>query len=136
MAEIHKVDSYHIRVSDRPEEAHRVLLGLKEAGVNLLACCGFPIGDDKVQIDLVPEHYETFRKATARLGLSLSEHKRAFLIQGGDRVGAMADTFGKLASRGINIVASQAVSAGGGRCGMILWVEAADYERASEAFGF
>lgn len=43
-----------------------------------------------MQIDLIPEPYESFRKAAARLDLQLSESKRAFLIQGGDRAFAAA----------------------------------------------
>ena len=103
--------------------------------MNLLACCGFPIGGGKAQFDLVPEHDETFRKAAAGLDPSLSERKGAFLIRGGDRVGAVADTFANLAGREVNIVGSQALSAGGGQWGMILWVKPADYARATEALG-
>jgi len=133
---IHKVDYYHVQLPDKPGETLRILLGLKEAGVNLLACCGFPIGDGRAQIDFVPEYDEAFRKAAGRLGLELSDRKPAFLIQGGDRVGAAADSFAKLASGNVNIVASQALSVGAGRWGMILWVKPTDYERACEALGF
>ena len=133
---IHKVDYYYIEVPDKPGEALRVLLGLKEAGVNLLACCGFPIGGGKAQIDLVPQHDESFRRASARLGLVLSDRKRAFLVQGGDRVGAAADIFGDLATKSINIIASQAVSTEAGCWAMIFWVKPDDYDRASEALGF
>jgi hypothetical protein len=133
---IHKIDYYHIEIPDNPGAAFRVLSGLKKEGVNLLACCGFPLGDGKVQIDLVPEYHESFRNAAARLDLQLSERKGAFLIQGGDRVVAVADTFEKLAFHSVNIVAHQAISTGTGHWGMILWVEPDDYERASGALGF
>lgn len=132
----HKVDYYYVEVPDKPGEALRILLGLKEAHVNLLACCGFPVGDGKAQLDLVPENDDAFRRAAASLGLRLSERKHAFLVQEGDRVGAVADIFAKLAKKGINIVASQGVSDGAGRYGMILWVKPADYQQASEALGF
>ncbi len=133
---IHKIDYYRIEIPDNPGAAVQVLSGLKKAGVNLLACCGFPLGSGKVQIDLVPEHDESFQRAAVRLDLQLSERKRAFLIQGGDRALAVADTFEKLSVHSVNIVAHQAVSAGQGHWGMILWVEPDDYERASEALGF
>jgi hypothetical protein len=133
---IHKIDYYHIEIPDNPGAAFLVLSGLEKEGVNLLACCGFPLGSGKVQIDLVPEHDESFLKAAARLDLQLSERKRALLIQGGDRAVAVAVSFEKLAVHGVNIVAHQAVSTGTGRWGMILWVEPDDYERASEALGF
>jgi hypothetical protein len=117
---IQEIDYYHIEIPDNPGAAFRILSGLKKAGVNLLACCGFPLGGGKVQIDLVPEHYESLRKAAARLDLQLSECKRAFLIQA-DRAVAVADTFEKFAVHSVNIVAHQAVSTGTGHWGMILW---------------
>ena len=132
---IQRADYYYVEVPDKPGEGLRILLDLKEAGVSLLACCGFPLDDGKAQIDLVPEDDETFQKAAANLNLQLSDRKWAFLIHGSDRVGAAADIFTKLSSRKINIVASQAVAAGAGRWGMILWVKPADYDRACEALG-
>ena len=109
---IHKIDYYHIEIPDNLVAAFHALSSLKKPGVNLLACFGFPLGSGKVQIDLIPEHYESFRKAAARLDLQLSERKRAFLIQGGDRAVAVADTFEKLAARSVNIVAHHATLAG------------------------
>jgi len=61
--------------------------------------------------------------------------KSAFLIQGDDRLGAVADSLGKLAAQKIDVVAAQAVAAGSKRWGMILWVKPADFERASKALG-
>ncbi len=86
-------------------------------------------------MDLVPEDPASFRQAAERAGLTLSEAKRAFLIQGDDRVGAVTDTTAKLAGANINITAAAATSAGSGRYGMILWVTPADYERAANALG-
>lgn len=65
----------------------------------------------------------------------LSEAKRAFLIQGDDRVGAVADTTAKLAEASINVTAASATGVGASRYGMILWVAPADSERAAGALG-
>jgi hypothetical protein len=103
--------------------------------VNLLAFLGFPLGGGQSQIDLVPEDPASLREAAERAGITLSEAKQAFLIQGDDRVGAVADTTAKLAQATVNITAAAATSAGAGRYGMIVWVAPADYERAAEALG-
>ena len=103
--------------------------------MNLLATCGFPIEGSRTQIDLVPEDTETFREVADKLDLRLSDRKRAFLIQGEERVGAAADIYEKVAKQGIDVVAAQALSAGAGRWAMILWVNPADHERASKALG-
>ena len=132
---IRQVEYFYVEIPGKPGEGFRILSSLKEAGVNLLATCGFPVEGGKAQIDLVPEDSAAFREAAAKLDLRLSDRKRGFLIQGDDRVGAVADIFEKLAKDEINIVASQAVCAGSGRWGMILWVNPADYERANKALG-
>src|SRR5215831_11814132 len=128
---VRRVDYYYVTVPDTAGEGDRILSALKERGVNLLAYLGFPAGGGQSQIDLVPEDPASFRQAAERAGLTLSEAKRAFLIQGDDRVGAMTDTTARLAEASINITAAAATSAGSGRYGMILWVRPTDYERAA-----
>jgi hypothetical protein len=129
------VDYYYVTVSDTPGEGQRILTALRDSGVNLLAFLGFPVGGGQSQLDLVPEDAAALKAAADQAGVTLSEAKRAFLIQGDDRVGAVADTIGKLAAANVNVTAASATSAGSGRYGMILWVAAADYERAAHALG-
>jgi hypothetical protein len=129
------IDYYYVTVPDAPGEGQRILSALKDGGVNLLAFLGFPLGGGQSQIDLVPEDPESLRDAAERAGITLSGAKRAFLIQGDDFVGAVADVTTKLAEANINLTAAAAASAGSGRYGMIVWVPAAEYERAAEALG-
>ena len=129
------VDYYYVTVPDAPGEGQRILAALRDSGVNLLAYLGFPVEGGRSQLDLVPEDAGSLEGVAERLGLTLSEAKRAFLIQGDDRVGAVADVVGKLAEANINVTAAAATAAGTGRYGMILWVAPADYERAAEALG-
>jgi hypothetical protein len=129
------VEYYYVTVPDAPGEGQRILSALKDRSVNLLAYLGFPLGGGQSQIDLVPEDAESLKGAAERAGITLSEAKRAFLIQGDDRVGAVADTTAKLAEANINVTAAAATGAGSGRYGMILWVAEADYVRAADALG-
>jgi hypothetical protein len=132
---VQRVEYYYVTVPDTPGEGQRILAALKDSGVNLLAFLGFPLGYGQSQIDLVPEDPASLREAAERAGVTLSEAKQAFLIQGDDRVGAVADTTAKLAEANINLIAAAAIRAGAGRYGMIVWVPAADYERAAQALG-
>lgn len=132
---IRRVEYYYVTVADRPGEGAEVLASLKDAGVNLLAYHGFPSGRARSQIDLVPDDPAALKRAAAKAGLKLSLPKRAFLIQGEDRVGAVADIASKLAQARVNITAASASCAGGGRYGMILWVGARDYAKAAKALG-
>jgi predicted amino acid-binding ACT domain protein len=68
-------------------------------------------------------------------GWRLSAAKQGFLVQGDDRIGAVHRHLEKLAAHRVNVVAADAVAAGKGRYGMILWVKAKDYARAAKALG-
>jgi hypothetical protein len=136
MAEtIRAVEYYYVTVPDQPGTASRVLSQLKEAGVNLLAYLAFPSGKGQSQVDLVPQDAAALKKASDKGGLKLTGPRKAFLIQGDDRPGAVADVTQKLADAKINITAAAAATAGGGRYGMILWVAQADHGKAAKALG-
>ena len=132
---IRQVDYHYVEVADKPGTGFKILSALKQEGVNLLAYCAVPISNGKAKIDFVPEDPAAFRKAAAKFHLKLSDREQAFLFQGEDQVGALADIFSKLANQGINITACQAVSSGVGRWAMFLWVKPADFQRASQALG-
>ena len=132
---VRSVDYYYANVPDEPGAGRRILSALQDGGVNLLAVLGFPREGGRSQIDLVPENPEALKEAAAAAGITLSGAKQAFLVEGDDRVGAVAETAAKLADANINITAIAAVAAGAGRYGMILWVAPADHERAADALG-
>jgi len=135
MAEtIRKVDYFYIEIANKPGEGARALDAVRNAGVNMLAFSGFPSGR-KAQIDFIPENTAAFKAAAKKAGLKLSPKKTGFLIQGEDRVGAVAGVVDKLARAGINITAMDAVCAGAGRYGAILWVKAPDVRKAARVLG-
>ena len=130
---VRRVEYHYVTVSDSPGEGNRILSMLEQSGVDLLAFLGFPAGSGQSQLDLVPDDPVSLRAAAERAGITLSEARRAFLIQGDDRVGAVADTTAKLAAANIGITAAAATGAGSGRYGLILWVAPSDYDRAADA---
>ena len=132
---VKRVEYRYATVPDTPGEGQRILTALRDSGVDLLAFLAFPTGDGQSQIDLVPADPAALTAASAQLGVTLSDAKRAFLVQGDDRVGAVADTIVKLADAGLNITAAAATAASSGSFGMILWVAPADYEKAAASLG-
>ena len=128
------VDYFYIDAPDRPGEGARVLAELRDAGVNLLAVSGFPAGR-RAQIDFVPDNPAAFRAAARKARWKMTGPKKVFVIQGEDRIGVMAETYGKLAAAQINVISSQAICAGAGRFGALLWVAPRDVKRAAKALG-
>lgn len=128
------VDYFYINVPDKPGEGARVLSQLQGAGVNLLAFHVFPQGR-RAQADFVPSDPAAFKAAAKTAKWKVVGPKRAFLIQGDDRVGALVGYFAKLGGAQINVTAADAQVAGGGRFGAILWVKGRDVKRAARVLG-
>jgi hypothetical protein len=132
---VRKVSYCYVLVPSRPGQGAAVLAALRDAGVDLLAYSGFPAKGGKSQIDLVSDDMVAIGRAARKHGWRLSRPQRGFLVQGDDKVGAVHRHLKKLADARINITAADAVTAGRGRFGMILWVKAKDYGRASRVLG-
>jgi LmbE family N-acetylglucosaminyl deacetylase len=126
---------YTIVKAGRAGEAAHALSALRKAGVNLLAFTGFPTRGGKAQLDFVTDDLLGLRRVAKQQGWKLSTPKKAFLVHGSDAVGACHAQLKKLAKRGINVTAADAVTAGKGRYGMILWVKQKDQARAARALG-
>ena len=125
---VRKVHYFSTSVADKPGEAFKVLASMVSGGVNLLACSGSTRGR-RAQIDVVPDDTRRFAAAAKKAGLAFSEKKSGFLIQGDDRPGALAENVKVLADASINIAAVDALSAGAGRWGAIIWVADRDVRR-------
>ena len=130
---VKEVEYYYALVADKPGEARKLLEFLSEKNVNLLAITAFPVGEGKSQLDFFPDNPEQFLKAAADAEIPLVGPKKAFLIQGEDKAGALYDFHLKLSNAGINIHASNGAVDGTGRFGFVLWVRPEDYEAASKA---
>ena len=130
---IRKVDYYKAQVQNKAGEGARILSALLGEGIDLLAFTGFPRGR-KTQLDFVPEDGPAFRKAAKKAGIAVTKNT-AFLAQGQDNPGVIAEIMSKLADARVNITALDAVAAGEGRYGAILWVKPADVRKAAKALG-
>jgi hypothetical protein len=128
-----KVNYCYITIGNRAGTAANILDQIKAAGINLLAFSGFPTKGGKAQVDLVANKLGEIKKLARKNDWKLSKSKKALLIQGPDKPGAVTEPIGKLAKEKINVIAADAVAAGKGRYGMILWVKPKVYNRAAKA---
>jgi hypothetical protein len=131
MDAVRVVDYFYITVPNKPGEGARALDLLRTEGVNLLAFSAFPAGR-KTQADFVPEDSAAFRRVAKKAKWKVTGPKKVFLVQGDDRVGAVADLIGALAAAKVNITALDAVSVHH-RYGTIFWVAPKDLKKAAKA---
>lgn len=132
---IKRCEYYYILVPHKIGAGVGVFETLKAEGVNLIAFLGFPAGWGRAQLDFFPEDKDKFISAIKKAGYKAIGPRTAFLIQGDERTGAVADILEKLKQAQINITAMEAVSGGQGRYGAVLWVKPADINKASQALG-
>jgi hypothetical protein len=128
---IRQVDYFYVLVPHKAGEAAKALRALKDAGVDLIAFSGFP-ERRRGQLDFIPTDVSAFKTVAKANKWKLVGPKRVFLIQGDDRVGAVADIVGILADAKINVIAVDAVCADG-RYGALCWVAPRDVKKAAQA---
>jgi len=127
------VDYFYLMVPDKPGEGARILNVLKDAGVNLLTFSGFPEGR-RTQLEVFPADSAAFKQAAKTAKWKVVGPKRGFLLQGDDRVGAIAELLERLGTAKINVTAIDAVSLNG-RYGAIFWVAPKDVKRTAALLG-
>ena len=132
ISSVKEAEYYYTVVADQPGEARKLLEFLSAKVVNLLAMTVFPVGEGKSQVDLFPEDSAKLKEAAEEAQIALVGPKKAFLIQGTDKIGALYDYHLKLSNARINITASNGVVDGTGRFGFVLRVKPEDYEEAAK----
>jgi len=132
---IRAVEYFYAVVGDEPGASRRLLEHLSEKGVNLVAFTAFPVGDGRTQLDFVADNRAHLKSAAEDAGVELTGPKKAFLLQGDDRIGVLHHHHLNLANAGVNVLASNGVCDGTGRFGFILWVKPDDFDKAAATLG-
>ena len=130
---IQRVDYFYTTAKDQPGEAYRLLAQLADLGINLLAFNAVPVGPNSTQLTLFPEESWLLTDAADKTGLRLDGPHHAILIQGDDKLGALAEVHQVLYKANVNVYASNAVSNGKGGYGYLIFVRPEDYEKAATA---
>lgn len=134
-ARIRSIEYFYVTVKDQPGEACRLLAQLASADVNLLAFAAIPSGSDHTQLWIFPENVAGLARAAEKGDFEITGPRPAFLIQGDDSLGTLADIHQKLCDANINVEASSGVTDGRGGYGYVLYVRREQYEDAARILG-
>lgn len=132
---IQRVEYFSTTIDNKPGQGYWLLARLKRREVNLLAFNAFPYEPGASRLDFFPDDAEKLIKAAGEINVKLSGPKRAFLVQGEDKIGALSDIFERLYEANINIHAVNCVCDDRGGYGFVLWVTSRYYEDAAEVLG-
>lgn len=130
---IRRVDYFYSTIKDQPGEAYKVLSLLASLGINLVAVTAVPFGPMNTQLTIFPEDTAQLRNEAQKAGLKLEGPQPALLVQGDDKLGALAEVHSRLYESNVNIYASSGVADGKGHYGYIIYVRPDDYENAAAA---
>lgn len=111
----------------------KVLGQLRDNDVDLIAAWGYATPSGKAKLEVVPRDSDGFAAAAKALGLTVGPPATVFYVTGADKRGVLADALAKLAAANVGVDAAQAVADGSGHFGAILYVGAADIQRAGTA---
>lgn len=132
---VRSVEYYYTRIEDKPGKAYELLSQLASEEVNLLAFSAVPYGTNKVELTIFPDKGENLLRVAHRLGWTVTGPQHALLIQGDDRLGALAEIHRKLFDAGVNVYASTGVTDGMGHYGYVIYIKEGDYRTAAGALG-
>lgn len=132
---IRRVDYFYANIRDELGAAYRVLAQLAELGVNLLAFTAVPSGPALAQFALFPEDPNKLAAEASAAQLKLDGPYHAFLVQGDDELGALANVHEQLFRAGVDVYASSGVTDGRGSFGYVVYVREDQFERAAGALG-
>jgi hypothetical protein len=131
--EITRMEYHYVILDDEPSAAAAALATLAHEGVHLVGFSEFPHGPGKTQLDLIALDSRALARTATDMGLTVSRVKTGFMIQGdGLPAPVVADVLQTLAAANIRVTSMQAVAAGDGRFGAMLWVKSTDVDEATK----
>jgi hypothetical protein len=132
---VRSVEYFYIRIEDSQDKAYQLLTQLASEEVNLLAFSAVPFGPNHVELTIFPDQSSRFVQLAERQGWVASGPQHAFLVQGDDHLGALADIQRMLLEADVKIYASSGVTDGTGRYGYLIYFREDDRDRAARALG-
>jgi hypothetical protein len=130
---VRNAEYFYIRIEDAPEKAYALLAQLATEEVSLLAFSAVPFGPNYVELTIFPDQSDKFVQLAQKLGWEVAGPQHAFLVQGDDHLGALADIQRMLLEADVKTYASSGVTDGSGHFGYVIYFKEEDHPRAARA---
>ena len=132
---VRNADYFFVRIRDSSENAYELLARLALEEVSLLAFSAVPFGPNHVELTIFPDSRDAFMQLAKKLGWQVTGPQHAFLVQGDDHLGALADIQRMLLQADVQVYAASGVTDGGGHFGYVIYFKEEDHQRAARALG-
>jgi len=127
------VEYFHTRLENGPGKAYEWLAQLASEDINLLAFSAIPFGPSHIELTIFPESRSNFEAFAGIAGWEITGPQHAVLVQGDDRLGALAEIHQKLKQAGASVYASSGVTDGQGHYGYVIYTKEGDHLLAAKA---
>ena len=84
---------------------------------------------------LFPDDSPQLKHEAGKIGMHLDGPHKAFLVQGDDELGALAEIHRKIYEADVNVYSASGVTDGQGSFGYIVYIKSNDFEKAADALG-
>ena len=130
---VRTVEYFYTRIKDEPGKAYELLARLASEEINLRAFSAVPFGPNHVELTIFPERSDDLLDLAKKLGWTITGPQHACLVQGDDRLGALADIQKALLDAGVEIYASTGITGGDGHYGYLIYVKEEHHRMAAKA---
>ena len=128
---VKKVTAISVEVEDTPGLAAKITANLRAANMNLKALAGWPKGDGRAVVMVIPEDLDALRQLAVQESVVTTE-KALVWVEGPDEVGGLCDFTDKLAADNINIVSCHALGTGNSFAAVFSFADEATVDRVVE----
>ena len=104
---VRTVEYFYVRIEESGKNGYELLAHLASEEVNLLAFSAVPFGPNYVELTIFPDRSDKFILLAKHLGWEVAGPQHAFLVQGDDHLGALADIQRMLLEANVKIYAVQ-----------------------------
>ena len=132
---ISTVEYFHTTVADQPGEAYKFLSQLASLGINIQAFTAIPVGPSITQLTIFPEDPAQLKHEANKIGIYIDGPHKAFLVQGDDELGALAEIHRKIYEVGVNVHSASGVTDGRGCFGYVVYIKSDNFRKAAAALG-
>ena len=84
---------------------------------------------------LFPDDSPQLKHEAGKIGMHLDGPHKAFLVQGDDELGALAEIHRKIYEADVNVYSASGVTGGQGSFGYIVYIKSDDFDKAAVALG-
>jgi hypothetical protein len=131
MAQVQRVQYLKTKLKDQPGVLFGIMQDLKSKKITLKSLWGFSKQGGEAELVVIAKDIDKIKGGWTSSGMTVEEGT-AFFCKGADKAGALLNHLQVLANAQVNIKTITAIAVSG-KYGSLVWVDAADVEKASQA---